>query len=168
MQAGYLELIEMAVSTTKELSGATETALGNIDPTNTSAILALKETSRVTLEQVTVALAGCIEELASIWADMMCAYYDDQRLIPYRDGTGAVAVRTGVGALKGCLLRAKVEVTEASGFGDSAAIEILDRLLAGGYISAAQYLSHLPDGLISDREGLTDTLKGGEISGQAL
>ena len=154
MQDGYLELIEMAVSATKELSGATETALGNIDPTNTSAILALKETSRVTLQQVTAALAGCVESLAAIWADMMCAYYPEERLVPYIDRFGRVAARSGMGALKGCLVRAKVDVTEASGFGESAAVEILDKLLSGGHISAAEYVAHLPDGLLTDRESL--------------
>lgn len=163
MQAGYLELIDMAVSATKELSGATETALGNIDPTNTSAILALKETSRITLEQVTMALAGCMEELAAIWADMMCAYYSEARLVPYVDSFGGISARSGLGALKGCLLRAKVEVTESASFGDSAAIEILDKLLDGGYIGADAYVAHLPEGLLADRDSLTfSAVKGGD------
>ena len=161
MQAGFLELIEMAVSSTKELSGATETALGNIDPTNTSAILALKETSRMTLEQVSVALAGCMEEVAGIWADMMCAYYSDARLIPYRDAFGGISARSGIGALKGCLVRAKVEVTEATSFGASAAIEVLNRLLDGGHIGADQYLAHLPEGLIADCDTFEVTKGGG-------
>ena len=163
MQAGYLELINMAVAATKELAGATETALGNIDPTNTSAILALKETSRVTLEQVTMALAGCIESLALIWADMMCAYYTDVRLIPYTDEAGNTAARTGLDAIKSCLVRAKVEVSEAAGFGESASVEILDKLLAGGHISAAAYVAHLPEGILSDRDSLAvSTVKGGD------
>ena len=154
MQDGYLQLIDMAVAATKELSGATETALGNIDPTNTSAILALKETSRVTLEQVTVALANCIEDLATIWADMVCAYYADGRLVPFLDGQGGVSVRSGIAAIRSCLVRAKVEVTETARFSDSASVGILDKLLEGGYITAAQYVSHLPDGLLSDRDSL--------------
>ena len=166
MQDGYLQLIDMAVSATKELSGATETALGNTNPTNTSAILALKETSRVTLEQVSAALAGCIEDLAAIWADMMCAYYDDTRLIPYANDEGIVAVRAGLSALKGCLIRAKVEVTEAAVYGDSAAVEILDRLLDGGHISAEQYVLHLPDGLIAARDELANGVVTGVAGGE--
>lgn len=157
MQEGYLELIDMAVTATKELAGATETALGNIDPTNTSAILALKETSRITLEQVTMALASCIEELANIWADMMCAYYTDERLVPYVNEVGTASARSGISALKGCMVRARVEVTETARYSDSAAVGILDKLLDGGYISAAQYVSHLPDGLLADRDSLVET-----------
>ena len=163
MQAGYLDLINMAVSATKELAGATETALGNIDPTNTSAILALKETSRVTLEQVTMALSGCIESLALIWADMMCAYYADDRLIPFIDEAGHTAARSGIGALRDCLVRARVEVVEAASFGESAAVEILNKLLDGGHISAAEYVAHLPDGILRDRETLVSPSRGGEI-----
>ena len=163
MQAGYLDLINMAVSATKELAGATETALGNIDPTNTSAILALKETSRVTLEQVTMALSDCIESLALIWADMMCAYYADDRLIPFIDEAGHTAARSGIGALRDCLVRARVEVVEAASFGESAAVEILNKLLDGGHISAAEYVAHLPDGILRDRETLVSASRGGEI-----
>ena len=159
MQEGYLELIDMAVTATKELAGATETALGNIDPTNTSAILALKETSRITLEQVTMALASCIEELANVWADMMCAYYTDERLVPYVNEVGTASARAGISALKGCMVRARVEVTETARYSDSAAVGILDKLLDGGYISAAQYVSHLPDGLLADRDSLAETAK---------
>lgn len=157
MQKGYLELIEMATVATKELMGATETALGNIAPTNTSAILALKETSRVTLEQVTMSLAECIEELATIWADMICAYYPDQRLVPYFDGEKPSAARMSISVLKGSIVRARVEVMEMARYSESAAIGILDKLLEGGYINAAQYVSHLPEGVFFDRESFLET-----------
>ena len=160
MQDGYLELIDMAVAATKELAGATETALGNIDPTNTSAILALKETSRMTLEQVTIALAACVEDLAMIWADMVCAYYAEERLVPYLGRDGVSAARIGISALKQCLVRAKVEFTETARYSDSAAVGILDKLLDGGYISAAQYVSHLPDGVLADRDSLAQMASG--------
>ncbi len=167
MQSGYLELIEMAIAATKELSGATETALGNIDPTNTSAILALKETSRVTLEQVTMALGACIEDLASVWADMMCAYYADERLVPYVDDGGTALAKTGLSALRGCLVRARVEVTDTARYSESAAISVLDKLLERGAITAAQYVTHLPGGVMAGKEQLAELCKeGGERVGE--
>lgn len=169
MQDGYLELIDRAVSTTKELAGATETALGNASPTNTSAILALKETARMTLEQVTASLAACVEDVANIWADMMCAYYSDQRLVPFSRGGEEGAARLNLTVLRDCLVRARVDVTETARYSDSAAIGILDKLLDGGYITAAQYTAHLPEGLLADRDLLADGelgVKGGEVNGE--
>ena len=154
MQDGYLTLIETAVGSTKELAGATETALGNIDPTNTSAILALKETSRVTLEQIVMALGNCIEDMANIWVDMMCAYYADERLVPYVKNGETVCVRAGLSALKSCLVRAHVDISDSARYSEAASIAILDKLLDGGYISSEQYITCLPEGLIIDRERL--------------
>lgn len=153
MQDNYLELIENAVSATKEMMGATETALGNIVPTNTSAILALKETSRMTLEQVTVAVSKCIEDIANIWADMMCAYYSNDRLIPCG---GELAEKVDFENLRRSLIRAKVEVGETTSYSASTALTILDKLLDGGYISAKQYIEHLPDGFVLDKEMLAE------------
>lgn len=154
MQDNYLELIENAVSTTKELMGATETALGNIIPTNTSAILALKETSKVTLEQVTCELCRCIEDIANIWADMMCAYYSNDRLVPFDGEGGAVSGKIDFDALRDSLIRARVEVGENTTYSASTALSILDKLLDGGYISAKEYVEHLPEGFVLDREML--------------
>ena len=50
MQSGYMELIDSAVNLSKELMGATDSALGNLEANNTSAILALQETSRIPLQ----------------------------------------------------------------------------------------------------------------------
>ncbi len=164
MQSGYLDLIDTVVASTKELAGATETALGNIDPTNTSAILVLKESSRMALEQVTMALATCLEDLAGIWVDMMCAYYSESRLIPYLGEDGAPMARTGLSALRGCLVRARVDVKDTSRYSESAVLSVLDKLLSGGYITAAQYVSGLPDALLVEKDRLRAMCeKGGEV-----
>lgn len=151
MQDNYLELIETAVATTKEMMGATETALGNIVPTNTSAILALKETSRMTLEQVTAAVSKCIEDIANIWADMMCAYYSNDRLVPCG---GELAGQIDFDSLRASLIRAKVEVGEATSYSASTALTILDKLLDGGYIGAKEYIEHLPEGFVLEKDML--------------
>jgi hypothetical protein len=88
MQDDYLKLIELSTDMTKDLLGATDSALGSEVANNTSAILALQETSRIPLEQVRTAYYRCIEELANIWADMMCAYYPAERLIPIKTENG--------------------------------------------------------------------------------
>ena len=47
MQDHYLDLITDTFDTTKDIMGATESALGDEKARNTSAILALQETSRI-------------------------------------------------------------------------------------------------------------------------
>jgi hypothetical protein len=154
MQSGYMELIEQATNVTKELMGATESALGNIDAKNTSAIIALQETSRITLEQVRAAYYQCIEDLANIWADMMCAYYPKERLIVCSDGGELGAQAVDFDLLRNRILCAKVDVAPMARFSAVSAQNMLDKLLDGGHITPAAYVRRLPTGVIRDREAL--------------
>jgi hypothetical protein len=162
MQGGYLELIESAVDLTKEMMGATESALGNTDATNTSAILALQETSRIPLEQIRTAFYTCIEDLANVWADMMCAYYPSERLLPYHTRDGVRADAVDFSQLKQGFLSARIDVSEISRYTAAGAQNMLDKLLEGGFISPAAYIRRLPSGLICDRQALLEELDAAE------
>ncbi len=154
MQSGYLELIAQAMNVTKELMGATDSALGNIDAKNTSAIIALQETSRITLEQIRAAYYQCIEDLANIWADMMCAYYPSERMIICSQKGETCAETVDFDLLKKRILCAKVDVAPVVRYSSVSAQNMLDKLLDGGYISPESYIRRLPGGVIRDREAL--------------
>ena len=160
LEGGYLELIENALSTSKELMGATETALGNTAPTNTSAILALRETSKLSLGRIESALSHCLEDIANIWIDMMCAYYPKDRLLPYYDKDKTAVARVDFPLLKSCLIRARVDVSESERYSASAALGMLDKLLDGGFITIEEYLEQMPDGILPGRRELLAKRKG--------
>ena len=159
MQSGYMELIDSAISITKELMGATESALGNMEASNTSAILALQETSRIPLEQVRRSYYRCVEDLANIWADMMCAYYPAERLLPCKRTDGVVAEPLEFSQLKKGFLSARVDVAEITRYTAAGAQNMLDKLLEAGYLSPAAYVRRLPSGLIVDRQALLEELE---------
>ena len=158
LQSGFLEVIAMTLSHTKEMMGATDTALGEVKPENTSAILALQEASAIPLETIRQNLYACIEDLALIWADMLFTYYPADRLVIYRDEDGEEKAETltGLPAMKKAILSARVDVGAGSRYSQIASLNTLDRLLQGGYITVKQYLQRLPEGLISDREELLE------------
>ena len=87
---------------------------------------------------------------------MMCAYYSSERLVPYDEEGEAVSEKIDFKKLKSSLIRAKVEVGEATNYSASTAVSILDKLLEGGYISAKQYIDHLPDGFVLDKDMLAE------------
>ncbi len=147
LESGYLELIENAVAMTKELAGATDTALGNVTPTNTSAILALREASMQALEHVQSELYLCLEQMACIWADMTLCYCPDGR--PLRTPEGAERIFPS--HLRSLLLRAKIDICDSARYSASGTQSVLDRLLEGGHITLAEYLERLPEGLVPDR-----------------
>ncbi len=159
MQTGYLELIENAIANTKELSGATDTALGEKDPTNTSAILAMQEAARIPLMQVRAAFCTCLEQLAAIWADMIFAYYPNGRLLPCKADDGTRAEPCDYSSLHDALISAHVEVGDLDTVSPITTQSVLDRLYADGSLSAESYISLLPAGIIQNRERLLAELR---------
>lgn len=158
LQNGYLELIENAIKNTKEMNGATDTALGDKDPTNTSAILAMQEASRVPLMQVRASFCRCVEELASIWADMLFNYYPDERRLNYTDERGLHSDKLRTSRLKNALICAHVEVGNVERSSPLTTQSILDKLLDAGHISPKIYLSMLPSGVLVERNRLIESI----------
>lgn len=159
LQEGYLDLIESVIENTKEMMGATESALGDEQASNTSAILALQEASRITLRQVEERFARCIGELAAVWADMLCAYSPTERLLPVPEDGTVRAKRVDYALLHQELLHATAQMTNSTRLTPSATVSILDRLLEAGHLTVTQYIEHLPDGCVVDRDALLQSVK---------
>ena len=155
LQKDYLEFLQNVISNTKELSGATETALGNVNPQNTSAILAIQEASKIPLKLVRAALYQCIEDLANIWADMTFAYFSSERLVPTLSADGYYSSSELKLDEKETKVKAFVDVVDASSYNSALSISILDRLLDGGHITLDQYLERIPRDYIDNPLGLT-------------
>lgn len=159
MQNGYLDLIASVIENTRGLMGATEAALGDAAAHNTSAILALREASRVGLAPVRASYLRCIGELADIWADMLCTYFPTERLIITEDKTGnAVPTAADYALLKRELLHATAEAEAIGSVTPSATVAVLDRLLSGGHLTSEQYLALLPDGVIANRHAVLEKI----------
>ena len=159
MQSGFIELIESAVSLTKELMGATESALGNMEAKNTSAIIALQETSRITLDTVRRSLYACIEGLADVWTDMMCAYYPADRLVPCKSAEGQRTSSISPELIRSSVISARVDVAEITRYSAVTAQNMLDKLLDGGHITPTEYIRRLPAGLLVDRQALIEAIE---------
>ena len=152
LEEGYMQLIEKAVAMTKELSGATDAALGNVNPVNTSAILAIREASMQALEQVQIELYLCLEQMAYIWADMTLCFCPDGRPLHTHSGCEKIFPSN----LHSLLLCAKVDVCDSARYSASGTLSVLDKLLDGGHITLSEYLERLPEGLLPDRIALAE------------
>jgi hypothetical protein len=153
LQEGYLDFLANVISTTKELSNATETALGNVTPQNTSAIIAIKESAKVPLKLVRAALYRCIEDLANIWSDMALAYYASDRLVPMLDKDGKYSsCALLLEKNEKILPRAFVDVVDSSAYSSAITVSILDKLLDSGKITVEQYLKLIPSECVDNAE----------------
>lgn len=158
LQDGYLDLINSVIENTKSMMSATDSALGDEKANNTSAILALQEASRVAHYQVETRFERCIGELASIWADMLCTYSHPERMLPVSENGELQARRVDYRLLRRELLHATAETTGNTQFTPSATVSLLDHLLDRGYIGVKDYLKHLPNGCIDDKNALLESI----------
>ena len=158
LQEGYLDLIESVIENTKSMLGATDSALGDERASNTSAILALQEASHVGLRGVETRLERCIGELASVWADMLCTYSHPERMLPVNEGGEVVARRVDYKLLRRELLHATAEAKGNDRFTPSATVSVLTHLLDRGHITIEDFLRHLPNGCLSDKNALLQSI----------
>ena len=160
MQDGYLDLITDVINNTKGMMGATDSALGEERANNTSAILRLQTASSVSLEHVRVGFCQCIGELAAIWADMLCTYCPDERMLPVLKKNGEVDAETlDYTLLKSALLSANVHVGSVDRYSPSATVTTLNKLLDSGHLTAAEYVELLPEGVLVNRDTLLEKFK---------
>ena len=167
------QFIELAISMTKEFMGATDAALGNVRPDNTSAIVALQKASQVPMELTRQDLYQCIEDLGAIWLDLMRVYYGQRPVeLPLTgESTGlpeeahklTVVQMFDFNGLDGAALSLKLDVGGSAYWSEIAQINTLDNLLAQGKISVVDYLERIPGGYISNQQELIEKLKRREL-----
>ena len=160
MQSGMLEVVNLAITHTKEFLGATDTALGNIDPRNTSAIIAVQQASAMPLQNIRRQLHQFIEDLGLIWLEFMIAYYDELRVVPSGDGgwKGFTLKKELAGMLRSC----RVDVGASTQWSEISALNTLDNLLSRGHISLKQYLERIPDGIVPKKSELIEEIERSE------
>lgn len=163
--AGYLEpgnmsnqivqVIDLAMQYTKETLGISDAALGNIDPKNTSAIIAVQKSSAIPLENPKANLYEWIEDQGKILFDMMGTNYGP-RPVMTDDG---VLEMFDFSQLKDMWLDVKADVGESSYWSEIASGQTLDNLLANGHLDIIQYLERAPDEMIPQKQELIAELK---------
>lgn len=166
------QFIELAISLTKEFMGATDAALGNTRPDNTSAIIALQKASQVPMELTRQDLLQCIEDVGNIWIDLMRVYYGQRYVkLPLNEEQKAALEHIGMsvdediptlfdfGTLEQTPLSIKLDVGGSAYWSEIAQMNTLDNLLMNGKIGIVEYLERVPSGYISNQQELIEAVK---------
>jgi hypothetical protein len=166
--AGYLEpgnmsnqiiqTIELAMQYTKETLGISDAALGQIDPKNTSAIIAVQKSSAIPLENPKSNLYEWIEDIGKILFDMMGTYYGIRPIVVDVQGQKQL-IQYDFSQFKNMWLNVRADVGESSYWSEIAALQTLDKLLEGQYIEFIDYLERVPDEYIPQKQELISKIK---------
>lgn len=152
---------------TQNLAGASDTATGNVDPTQAAgkAILAVQQASQQPINEQVEAYKDFIEDIARIWFEMLKANSTKGILLTkeikdYKTNTTTEETRKITQAdLKKYDLDIKIDITPRSAF-DKYAMELsLENLLGSGQITFEEYVKALPDDATMPKSRLKDILK---------
>lgn len=145
--------VQGLIRDTMTQAGVSTTLLGDVEPHNTSAIIAVREASLMPLTMMQNRFYTFVEDVARVWMEFWMGMYGSRGLkiaeddvvwyMPF-DGTTCRRLPANI----------VIEVGEAEIYSDSRIIETLDNLYSHGVINAKQYLSRLPRGTVPRLEAL--------------
>lgn len=161
LSASVPNIINSTITQTKDLMGANETALGNIEPDNTSAIITVQNQAKMQLDMQRLDFYSCmVEESIRNYIDMQRAHYGVREIdITLPDKT-ETTVAFDFAELENYTLNLKVDVGQGSYWSELMQLQTMDRMFEKGIIpNALLYLEMLPDGVIKDKQTLIDAWK---------
>lgn len=158
MSHQIMQVIDASITYTKELMGASDAALGDVKPENTSAIIALQQTSLVPLETIKRRLYQWIEDIGYIWLEFMIANYGKRNITISRNGKREV-IPFDFSLLKNIKFNIKIDVGPSSYWSEIAAMQTLDNLLQTEKLGFIQYLERVPNGIIPKKQELIDEIR---------
>ncbi len=167
------QFIQMALSDTQTLLGATNAAMGEGKAYNTSAIVALQKAASTPHELTKQNLYKSVEELGRIYIDFMREYYGKRMIeIELPSEMAQVAQFAGIppaekiqvefdfSQLSEIYMNVKLDVGASAYWSEIANMQTLDNLLMQNKIEVIDYLERIPDGYVINREELVKKMKG--------
>jgi len=148
------QFIDMTVSYSQTLLGATPAALGEVRPDNSSAIIALQKASSLPNELARRRLYREIERFGRILIEMIGEYYG---VTPVPDGDRVELI--DFSQLKSAGVTLRLDVGSAAHWSEFSIVGTLDNLLSKGLITFEEYLERLPDAYLPGKYELLERTK---------
>lgn len=166
------QFIEMSFDKTHSLLGASDVAMGDSRPDNTSAIIALQRAANTPMELTKQNDYLCLAQAGKIWLDMMTVRYGKRYVSvdlsldkPGEQPLGMELTKQSFSrlfdfsTLKDFRLSIEQETGASSYWSEMASMQTMDNLFMNHAITAIQYLKRIPNGYITNREELIAELE---------
>ncbi len=159
MSSQVMQVISQLISYTLEFMGASDAALGNINPQNTSAIIATQKASAMPLELQKLAYYRFTEDYVRTIVDMMSVDYGIREVESEQDGNPAVELfnfsEEGSAGLK-----MKVDIGSAAYWSELTQTQTMDNLFSKGIITdVITYLESIPEQYLRNKNKIISKIK---------
>lgn len=164
------QFIQLAVDYTQSFLGASDVAMGDSRPDNTSAILALQRAANTPLELTKQNLYQSVEDLCKIYIDQMRVFFGvrvveskpldvaDNKPLGIDFSQAEFLQEFDFATLGDIPVSVKLDVGASSYWSEIASMQTLDNLLMQNKIGLREYLERVPAGFISKKQELIDLL----------
>lgn len=160
MSQQVMEIVEKTVSMTKEFMGANDSSLGNVDPKNTSAIIALQRAATIPLQLQKQAFSQFMEDCVIIIFDIISKYYK-QRMVEKASENGVYTLSEfDFSAVNYSQLVWSIQADSSTPWSESVKVRTLEDLYAKQIITDAyDYVQAIPSSQLSNKQQILDKLK---------
>lgn len=150
--------IASLIQNTLTQSGATDSALGDVNPENTSAIIAVREAATMPLQTVQNRFYSFIEDIARVWAEFWVTQYGNRSIKVEENGSVWYLPFNGE-RYRELVINARVDVGASTLWSESQSVRTLDNLFSAQVIDVIQYLERLPKGVVPNLNALIREMK---------
>lgn len=159
MSSSIVSVMELTLQYMKDSMGVSDASLGNVDPKNTSAILAVQKSTAVPLENVKDNLYDFVEQIVLILLDVMATKYGVRPVVISGENGARELINYDFSKLKDMDLKLGIDVGETTYFSELAMLQTMDNLLQGQYIEFIDYLERIPDEMFPNKAEYVSKLK---------
>ena len=174
MSAQVMDCVDRTVSMTRDFMGASDAALGNVKPDNTSAIIAVQQASAVPLELQQMNFYQFVEDYIRVMVDLMRVHYGVRQMYTGNTVTDQMGmpvpemVQVDYSVLDDPSLELKVDIGPSSYWSESMQIQTLDNLFAAGVIPKDIYVESIPDKYLPNKTKLLEAVRQQMAQEQAM
>lgn len=153
LSAQVLTLVDKTIEYTRDFMGASDAALGNIKPDNTSAIIAVQKASSAPLELQRLAFYQFVEDYVRIIIDIIRHYYGVRVT---QDGSAVI----DFSAIPYDAMQMNVDVGASAYWSELTRVQTMDNLFEKGIVTdAVTYLESVPDQYVPNKDKIIQQLE---------
>ncbi len=158
-EAGLLQ--NEIIKTTRDLAGAGDAALGQVNPERASgaAIIAVQDQAAIPLNEQIATFKQFVEDVAQVWLAMWIAYNPNGLHTTVKEASGVLRHgNINTEALKDLDLRVKIDASPTNPFSKYAREQSIMNAMSAGFITFEEYVKALPDDATAPKQAFVDIL----------
>ena len=160
MSSNVMNMVQSTISQTKEMMGASDAALGNVKPDNTSAIIAVQKASSMPLDIQRMDFYNFVESCVRIFIEIMRVNYG-MRKVTLTNSEGVTEQEEfDFSKLDHYALNLKIDIGQGSYWSELMQVQTLDNMMKSKIIpDALTYLEAVPEGYVKNKNKIIESIR---------